>query len=150
MKKLTLLFTVVLAAAAVLSFSGCSARSAVTADQFKKQAESLGYKVTEGTASSADIQKSLSAEKSESGSQVVYYSFASDAAAEDAYISVKKNITAGGTKGKSLDTATYTKYTLVNGELSYTLTRMNATLVFGKTTTVHQDEVTALFDALKY
>lgn len=150
MKKLTLFFTAVLAVVSILSFAGCSARSSVTADTFKKQAEAQGFKVTENSSSSADVQKALSAEKSETGTQVVYYSFATESAAEDAYISIKKNITADGAAGKSLDTATYTKYTLVNGELSYTLTRMNATIVFGKATTSHQNQVQGLFDAIKY
>ncbi|NLJ32155.1 MAG: hypothetical protein GX424_11230 [Clostridiales bacterium] len=150
MKKLIPFLAAALAAAAVLSFSGCAARTPVSADNFKKQAESQGFKVTEDSSSGSDAQKVLTAAKSSTGTQIVFYSFASESAAEDAYLSMKDNLSATGVSGKTLDTATFSKYTLVNGELSHTLARMDTTIVYGKTTVAHKSEVDQFFSAIKY
>lgn len=151
MKKLIPFFTAVLAAVTILSLSGCSARSSVSADEFKKQAEAQGFKVTESTASNTNVEKYLSADKTETGTQIVFIKCISDSAAEETYLTIKKTLTdSKGTAGKTLDSATYNKYTMVNGELSHTLARMNSTIVYGKTTTAHQSEVQKLFDTIKY
>jgi hypothetical protein len=151
LKKLFKLCAAVLAAVTVVSLAGCSARSPVTADEFTKQAKAAGFTVKEESATNADVVKYLSAVKSETGTEIIFISFKTDDAAESMYTSVKSSITkdTNGT-AKTLDSATYSKYTLVNGELSHTLTRMGTTLVYGKATTTHQNQVDDLMKAIKY
>lgn len=149
MKKLIPFFTAAFAVIMMLSFVGCSARSSVSADDFKKQAEAKGFTVTDQTSSATDVSKYYVATKSDTGTEISYMLFASNSAAEQSYLTVKKSISAGVT-GKTLDSATYNKYTLVNGELSHTLVRMDSTIVYAKTTASHQNEVQAFMDAIKY
>ncbi len=151
MKKIIKLCTALLAVVTLLSFVGCSARSPVTADEFTKQAKAQGFTVKEATAPNADVDKYLTATKAETGTEIVFISFKTDSAAESLYTSFKKNITDGTTAtAKTLDSATYSKYTLVNGELNHTLVRMNGTIVYGKATSAHQNQVEDLFKAIKY
>lgn len=151
MKKLFKICAAILAAITVLSFAGCSARTPVTSDEFSKQAKSEGFTVKEETTSNADVVKYVTAIKSETGTEIMYISFKTEAAAEKLYNSVKTGVTEGtnGTS-KTLDSATYCKYSLVNGELDHTLARMGSTVVYGKTTTTHQNQVDDLFKAIKY
>lgn len=151
MKKLIKLCTAVLAVVTLLAFAGCSARSPITADEFTKQAKAQGFTVKEATSSNTDVDKYLTATKDETGTELVFISFKTDAAAESLYTSLKKSISDGTTvAGKALDSATYNKYTLVNGELSHTLARMNTTIVYGKATSVHQNQVDDFFKVIKY
>ncbi len=151
MKKLLKFCAAVLAAAAVFSMAGCSARSPITADEFSKQAKAAGFTVQEQTTSAEGVDKVISATKSESGTEIVYLSFKTDSSAEDMYKTIKENISKG-TSGTShtLDSASYCKYTLVNGELNHTLARMNKTIVYGKATTSVKDQVDNFFKTIKY
>lgn len=150
MKKIFKLCTAVLAVVAMLSFMGCSARTPITADDFKKQAESAGFTVTDSTASS-NVDKYLTAVKSETGSELVYILFATQSEATEMYSSVKTSISEG-TNGTAtnVDSSSYSKYTLVNGELHHTLTRMGSTIVYGKTTSTYKTQVDDFFKAIKY
>ncbi len=151
MKKLIKFCAAVLAAVTMLSLTACSARSAITADDFSKQAKAQGFTVKESTSSNADVDKYLTATKEEAGTELVFISFKSDSAAESLYTSLKKSISEGApATGKTLDSATYNKYTLANGELNHTLARMDATLVYGKANSTNQDQVDEFFKAIKY
>ena len=151
MKKLFKFCAAVLAAVTVLSLAGCAARSPVTADEFTKQAKAAGFTVKEESTTNTEFVKYVSATKAETGTELVFISFKTDAAAEETYNSVKSNISTGtsGTS-KTLDSSSYCKYSLVNGELDHTLARMGSTIVYGKTTTTHQNQVDELFKAIKY
>jgi len=151
LKKLFKLCAAILAVVTVLSLAGCSARNPITADDFKKQSEAAGFKVTDSSAQNTSVSKYLSAVKAETGTEVVYILCATDAAATEMYNSVKTSISTGTTgTTTNLDSSSYNKYTQINGELTYTLTRMGSTLVYGKTTLVHKNQVDDLFKAIKY
>jgi hypothetical protein len=151
LKKIFKLCAAVLAAVAVFSFAGCSARTPVTADGFKKQAESAGFTVTDSATSNTNVDKYLSAVKSDSGTELIFISFKTEAAASEMYANVKSSISEG-TSGtaKNVDSSSYNKYTLLNGELHHTLARMGSTLVYGKTTSAYKNQVDDLFKAIKY
>lgn len=151
MKKLLKFCAAVLAAVTVFSLAGCSARSPITADEFSKQAKTAGFTVKEATTSNADVSKYITATKTEAGTELVFISFKTDTAAETMYTSLKSSISSG-TSGtaKTLDSATYCKYTLVNGELNHTLARMGSTIVYGKATTAVQDQIDSFFKTIKY
>ena len=150
MKKLIKLCAAVLAAAALFAFTGCSARTPVTADEFKKQAEAAGFTVTDSSAS-ANAEKYLSAIKSETGTELAFLSFSSESTATEMYTNLKSSITSG-TDGdaKNVDSSSYNKYTLVNGELNHILVRMNKTIVYGKATTTYKNQIEDFFSAIKY
>ena len=151
MKKLIKLCTALLAVATLLAFAGCSARSPITADDFSKQAKAQSFTVKDAESSNADVDKYLTATKDETGTELIFISFKTESAAEELYASIKKSISEGASaNGKTLDSATYCKYTLVNGELCHTLARMNETIVYGKTTSSHQSEVDNFFKTIKY
>ena len=151
MKTLFKICAAVLAVVAVLSMGGCSARTPITADEFTKQAKAAGFTVTEGTAPNADAVKSLSAVKAEAGTELFFISFKTDAAAESMYTQVKSSLSSGTTGVSStLDSATYSKYTLTVGELNHTLARMGSTIVYGKATTSVKDQVDSFFKTIKY
>ncbi len=151
MKKIFKLCAAVLAAVTVFSLAGCSARTPITADDFKKQAEAAGFTVTDGSTSNTSVDKYVSAVKAESGTELVFILFKTDAEASEMYSSIKSSI-ASGTNGtaKNIDSSTYNKYTLLNGELSHTLARMNTTIIYGKTTSAHQNQVDDFFKTIKY
>nr|WP_319489537.1 hypothetical protein [uncultured Caproiciproducens sp.] len=151
MKRIIKLCAAVLAAAAVFTLAGCSARTPVTADEFKKQAESAGFTVTDSASTNTDIEKSLSAVKSETGTELAFVSFTTESAASEMYAKVKSSISDGtGGTSNNIDSSSYNKYTLVNGELNHTLVRMNKTIVYGKATTSYKSQMDDLFKAIKY
>lgn len=151
MKKIFKLCAVVLAAAAVFSFTACSARTPITADAFKKQAESAGFTVTDNSSTNAKVDKYLSAVKNETGTELMFISFKTDASAAEMYSTIKSSITEG-TSGTTtnIDSSSYNKYTLINGELHHTLTRMGSTIVYGKTTSTYKNQVDDFLKAIKY
>lgn len=151
MKKLLKFCTVILAATAVFALAGCSARTPITADEFSEQAKAAGFTVEEGTDSSASAETVLTATKSEAGTEIIYMSFKTDTAAENMYKKIKETISEGASgSSTTLDSASYCKYTLTNGELNHTLARMNKTIVYGKATTSVKDQVDSFFQSIKY
>ena len=151
MKKLLNVCAVVLAAVAVLSFAGCSARTPVTADDFKQKAEAAGFTVTESSAPNADVDKYLNAVKSESGTEMMFVAFKTDASASETYTKIKTNISEGTTAAaKNVDSSSYNKYTLVNGEIHHSVVRMGPTLIYAKTTSAYQNQVDDFFKSIKY
>lgn len=151
LKKIFKLCTVFLAAAAVFSFTACSARTPVTADDFKRQAESAGFTVTDSSSTNTSVDKYLNAVKSETGTELTFISFKTDALAAETYSTIKSNIMEG-TSGTTthVDSSSYNKYTLTNGELYHTLTRMGPTIVYGKTTSTYKNQVDDLLKTMKY
>lgn len=152
MKKIVQLCAAILALTAIFALTGCSARTPITADEFSKQATAAGFAVQEeSAASNLDVDKLISATKSEAGTEILFVSVKTDAAAEDMYKSIKASISKD-TSGSSstLDSSTYSKYTLTNGELNHTLVRMNKTIVYGKANTPVKDQVDSFFKSINY
>lgn len=151
MKKLMKLCAAMLAVVTLFSLTACSARTPITADEFTKQAKAQGFTVNDASSSNTDVDKYLTATKEETGTEIVFISFKTEAAAETLYTSLKKSISDGTTAtAKTLDSATYNKYTLVNGELNHTLARMDSTIVYGKTTSTYENQVDDFFKVIKY
>jgi len=152
LKKLLKFCAAILVAVTMLSLAGCSARTPITADEFSKQAKAAGFTVKEQDISSvANADKCFDATKSESGTEILFISYKTEAAAQEMYTTIKSKIS-DGTSGTStnLDSSSYCKYTLVNGELNHTLSRMGATIVYGKATTTVKDQVDSFFKTIKY
>ncbi|NLG92221.1 MAG: hypothetical protein GX485_01415 [Clostridiales bacterium] len=151
MKRIWKLCAAVLAAAALFALTGCSARTAVTADEFKKQAEAQGFKVTDTSGYSISAEKCLEATKSETGTNITYLVFSSEASAQQSYKSMKSSISNGtGGKASNVDSSSYNKYPYVNSELTHTLVRMNKTIIYGKATLTHKNQVDDFMKAVKY
>lgn len=151
MKKIFKLCSAVLISAVVFCLAGCSARTPVTPDEFKKQAEASGFKVTESESSAGNVEKYASAVKPETETEIVFISFKDDTSAHDTYNSIKTGLTNGEDKNtKNVDSSSYNKFTFQNGELSHTLVRMNKTIVYGKSTLSHTNEVEEVFKKIKY
>lgn len=151
MKKWIRLCAAALAVTALLAFAGCSARTSITADDFTKQAKNQGFTVKDTAAPSADVDKYVDAVKSETDTEIIYLSFKSETSAETTYNSLKQNASQGtNAKTSTLDSATYNKFTVTNGELNYTIARMDTTVVYGKATSSHQNQVDDFFKAIKY
>ncbi len=151
MKQIIKRCSALLCAAVLIVFSGCSARTPITADAFTKEAKAQGYTVTDSSSSATGVDKYLDAVKSQTQTELVFISFKTSSSAEDAYNSIKKSISQGANaKSSTLDSATYNKYTVSVGELSYTLIRMDTTIFYGKATSSHQTEVDDFVKAIKY
>ena len=141
----------VFAAAAVFALAGCSARSPITGDEFKKQAEAAGFTVTDSSTNNPSVEKYMSAIKTETGTELAFVSFSSESDAAAMYNNIKSSITSAtdGT-AKNVDSSSYNKYTLVNGELHHILVRMNKTVVYGKATATYKNQIEDFFNSIKY
>lgn len=151
MKKRFKLLSVLLTAAVFLSLVACSARTPATTDDFTKQAKAQGFAVKEDSTTNTAIVKYLEASKAETQTQVLFVTFKTESDAQSAYASVKKTAAEGtNVKTTTLDSSSYNKFTAVNGEISYTIIRMNDTLLYGKANSGHQNQVDDLVKAVKY
>lgn len=148
MKKIWKICVVALAAAALTVFAGCSARAAVSADDFQKQAKSAGFTVAAPESDSSGASKSLTATKGGTDVQIDYHQFADASSAESWYSTQKSALTGSGKN--VVDSDTYNKYTLTNGEIHYVLVRMDNTAVLCKTTSAKQSEGDSFLKSIRY
>lgn len=152
MKKWTRLCAALLCAVVFLSAAGCSARTPVTSDGFKKQAQDVGFAANEGASSLATemgAKETVQMTNAKTSTELVFLSFSDGDSAQAAYAALKKQFSPSG-GGKAVEAATYSKYTVTVGELFYTLARMDETVVYGKATVSNQKEVEDFFSAIKY
>ena len=149
MKKFIKIVAAVLAAAAVLAVSGCSARTPLTADSFEKLAKSQGFKVEAAGAADSSVTKSLTATKAESDTAITFTVFKDGSSAADQFSAQKKTASPSG-GGQSVDSATYSRYTVTNGELYYVIVRMDSTLLSCQAKITNKDEADNLVKAAKY
>lgn len=148
MKKAFKLCLLALAVSAAVVLGGCSARSSVSDGDFKQKAEAAGFKVSEKGAPSAEVTKDLSAAKDGSDTQYTFLTFDTAAHAQSWYFSQKENLPAGG---KTLvDSDSYNKFTLSNGEIYYVLVRTDNTFLSCQTTISKADEVNSFLSSIKY
>ena len=126
--------------------SGCSARSAVTPETFQSAAESAGFTVTQEEAQQG-TEAYYTASKDDI--DVSYVEYGSSADAQGAYATMKKSI---GSEGASVvvESDSYCKYTVTNGEMYHVLIRSGATLVYGKTPASGQSSLDQLVSDLDY
>jgi hypothetical protein len=149
MKKIGKIFTTVLAVAVLTVFAGCSARSAVSADEFEKQAKSAGFTVTTPESDSSGAEKSLTATKGGSDAEVDFHQF-SDASSAQSWYSEQKSALTSGSGKNVVDSDAYSKYTLTNGEIYYAIARIDNTVIYCKTTIANQSAADNLLNALHY
>ena len=125
--------------------SGCSARSAVTPETFQSAAESAGFTVTQEEAQQG-TEAYYTASKDDI--DVSYVEYGSSADAQGAYATMKKSIEAEG--ASVVESDSYCKYTVTNGEVYHVLIRSGATLVYGKTPASGQSSLDQLVSDLDY
>lgn len=148
MKKSAVFCAAVLAAAAVL-LTACSARTPVSSDDFQKKAEAAGFTVAADASGSSDGVKSLSAVKSDADTEISFFEFSDGASAQDRYAALKKEVSASG-DGNTVDSSAYNKYVGQNGEIYYTLVRMDNTVLSCKGTVTNKKLIDDFVGELKY
>lgn len=149
MKKIWKICAVALASAVLAVFAGCSARAAVSADEFQKQAKSAGFTVTAPASDGSGASKSLTAMKDGTDVEIDFHQFADAYTAQNWYAQQKSALTTG--TGKNIvDSDAYSKYTLTNGEIYYALVRMDNTAIFCKSTAAKQSVTDGFLKSIKY
>lgn len=148
MKTIRKVLAAVLTVAIFTVFPACSARSAVSADEFQKQAKSAGFTVAAPTSDSSGAEKSLTAAKDGTDVTVDYHKFSDTSTAAGWYSERKSTLTGSGKN--VVDSDAYSKYTVTNGEIYYALVRMDNTVVFCQTTISKQSAADSLLKALHY
>ena len=146
-KKLSVFWAAVLAASVFLS--GCSARTPASAEDFQKQAKALGYQVSEDTAETSETTKACLAQKDDADAVAVFYVFSDGSTAQERYALLKKGMSSAA-DGSTVDSSAYNKYVCRNGEIYYTIVRMDETVLSCKGTVARKDEIDSFVKALKY
>lgn len=149
MKKIWKICAVALLASVLTVFAGCSARKAITADEFQKQAKSAGYTVTEPENDTSGATKSYVATKDGSDVEIDFLLFANAYSAQNWYSTQKNSMKAGTTK-TVVDSDNYSKYTVTNGEINYVLVRVDKTAVLCKAVTSKAGEIDSFLNTIKY
>lgn len=149
MKQTKLFFPVVLVLIMALAMVGCSARTAVDADDFKALAEGAGFTVTDVTDQLLGSKSYLIA-SNENGNELHYAALADDSSALKLYNSFKSSIQTGNNKPSNVDSTPYAKYTVTNGELYYRVSRVNNTVIYGKYQATNQKALDKLLDSIHY
>ncbi len=148
MKKLLKFCVVALAAAVVATFAGCSARTAISADDFQKQAKSSGFSVSEAAGNDSGAEKSLVATKDGSDVEIDFHAFSDAGNAQGWYTAQKGSLASSGKV--VVDSDNYNKYTLANGEMYYVLVRMDKTAILCKTTANKKNEADSFLKTIHY
>ena len=153
MKKRTKLCAALLCAVLFLSAAGCSARTPITSDDFKKQAQASEFEIEDSASSSqtvdANAQETVQATNSKTSTILVFLSYSDGDSAQASYTALKKQFAPNG-GGSAVESDTYSKYTVTVGELFYTLVRMDDTVIYGKATLPNEQEVENFFKTIKY
>ena len=147
-KKALKFCAAVLTAAVLTVSSGCSARSAISADDFQKQAKGSGFSVSETANDNSGAERSLTALKDGTDVEIDYHIFSDESSAQNWYVAQKGSLAGSGKV--IVDSDSYNKYTLVNGEIDQTLVRMDKTAVLCKTTAAKKSEADNFLKAIHY
>jgi hypothetical protein len=136
-------------AACLLILSACSARSPVSSGDFQKQAKTLGYKVSQIAPATDGAEDLFIASSDSSYTQFRFLTFSDASSAMEGYKSLKE-ATFHSDGESTVDSDAYNKYTAQNGEIYYTLIRMDNTVLDCKSTTSKKDEIESFVKAIKY
>lgn len=150
MKKIKRCSLFLLLLVLIFSFTACSARTAITADTFQKEAKNCGYTVKQTTSTNTNITSAYTGTTSNADDELDFVIAESDAAAQDVYNSMKDSIKVKDSKPQTIDSSTYSKYVVTNGELYYVLARIDKTVVYAKAMTSNKATVDKFFNAIKY
>lgn len=146
MKKIIQICMIAFAALFVAAASGCSARSAISADDFQKKAKSMNYTVAASTSASTFVKTAYEAQKGDTA--ITFYKFDTPAHAQSWYSTQNQSLTGNGQT--VVDSDMYNKYTLTNGEIYYLIVRMDDTYVSCKTTIAQKGEAENFINSIKY
>lgn len=147
MKKSTALCAAALAA--VVFLAGCSARTPVAGKEFQQKAKALGYQVSAVDAGTSGGAKTYRAVKDDGDTEAVFYECSDGSAAQERYALLKKGISSAG-DGDAVDSSAYNKYVAQNGEIYYTVVRMDSTVLSCKGIVADKKPVDDLVSSLKY
>ena len=148
MKNMFKFCVLALSVVVMLACAGCAARTAITSDDFQKQAKSSGFTVTAETSPSTYVTKDFLAAKNDSDIQITFLSFDTAEHAQSWFSTQKGSQT--GSEKTIVDTETYNKCTVTNGEIYSLLIRMDNTFVSCKTTLAKKSEVDNFISTIKY
>lgn len=149
MKKFKKGFAVIFIAVFLFSITGCSVRKSISSDKFKAEAQKEGFTISEQTSSDASVDNYLIASKKGSDTKIVYLSFEDSSSAHDRYAASIGDLVPSGGKD-AVDSDTYNKYSVSKGELYYTITRIDATIIYCTTTVTKKDEADSFMKVVNY
>lgn len=150
MKKISTCSLVLLLLAIMFTFPGCSARNAISADTFQKEAKNSGYTVKQASSSNPNVESCYVGTTSNKDDELDYVSTSTEAAAQELYNSMKESISVGNSKPKNVDSSTYSKYVVTNGEIYSVLVRVDKTVIYAKATSSSKAMVDKFISAIKY
>ncbi len=153
MKNRYKILILMLLAACFFVFSGCSARSAATPDEFQSKAEEIGYTVTSQDISGMDnISSYLQAEKG--SAKIIFVEYKELSKAKEAYASLKSSIKStiriDSPKEQVLDSDTYCKYIVSVGDMYHAAVLNSNTMFYAKATSGDQAEIEQLLKDIEY
>lgn len=129
-------------------FAGCSARTAISSNDFQSQAKSSGFTVSDNSTDESGAEKALIATKDGTDVQIDFYEFSDANASQNWYTTQKTEL---GTSGKTVvDSDVYNKYSLQNGDICYTVVRMDKTAVLCKTVASKKGVADDFLKKIKY
>lgn len=129
----------------IIVFTGCSAKSAATAEQFQTAAEKVGYAVEEQEAGS--VESIHMASKDDSA--MVFYVCSSESDAKTALTNLKNNLP-DDAKPEHVDSSYYTRYTAETEESYYSIIRMGSTVLASAVDISEKDNVLTVVNELGY
>lgn len=128
-----------------LTLSGCSAKSAATAEQFQKAAEEVGYTVEEQDAGSFESYHMAS----KGDSSIAFYVCATEQDAKSALVNLKSNLPSGVTP-EHIDSSYYSRYTAETEDTYYSIIRMGNTVMASAVELSEKGNVESVASALGY
>ena len=150
MKKISTCSLFLLLLVVIFTFPGCSARNAISADTFQKEAKASGYTVKQSTSTNTNVESCYTGTTSSKDDELDYISTSTESSAQEIYNSMKESISVGNGNPKNVDSSSYSKYVVTNGELYYVLVRVDKTVIYAKTTSSNKATVDKFFSAIKY
>ncbi|HOP65807.1 MAG TPA: hypothetical protein PLX66_02170 [Bacilli bacterium] len=155
MKKISKLGLLALVIVFSLFITGCGKKTALTADEFKNQMETLGFDVIDATEYITDetVATAYIAQKADAY-QVEFYVFTTDDAAKagyDQYVANLKVIAGSETNANTeVTNNTYYKYTDKAGDYYSATIKVDKTLLYVRALSTYQSEIDQIIDELNY
>ena len=148
MKKVNKGLSFLLLSSMFMVFAGCSARNPVTANTFEEKAKTFGYTMTKDTYS--DANSCLTGSNAKTGGQLMFVDLKQLSDAKSFYTTKKDSIAVGSTKPAVVDSSSYNKYIVSNGDVYTVLIRMDKTIVFGQTNMSDKANLDKFIESIKY
>jgi hypothetical protein len=150
-KRIVLALVLVLTA---LLLVGCSAKKALTADEFKTKMEAEGFEVEDVTEQfGGAIEKCYVAMQKDGDFQFEFFVAAEEDQAKQAYSQNKSDFEATKTNGSvetNKELANYGRYTLVNDGNYSVISRIDKTFLFLDAQSSYKDDINKVLKTLGY